>query len=134
MFSDRFKSFSYLYNEEQFISYLKNDVLIVRSLPDNLKASRKKNEFPIFRPKSSASPSYYLQNVLPSLKNAKVIGLVLHDGGCLQVALLLNFQASVLLLRKQDGLNLSALFSASLMSYLFIMVGILGNLRNAQFL
>ncbi|CAK9322503.1 unnamed protein product [Citrullus colocynthis] len=85
--SDRFKSFSYLYNEEQFISYLKNDVVVVKSLPDNLKASRKRNEFPTFKPKSSASPSYYLQKVLPSLKNAKVIGLVLNDGGCLQSVL-----------------------------------------------
>lgn len=57
------------------------------SLPDNLKASRKRNEFPTFKPKSSASPSYYLQKVLPSLKNAKVIGLVLNDGRCLQSVL-----------------------------------------------
>ncbi|XP_022930555.1 protein EMBRYO SAC DEVELOPMENT ARREST 30 [Cucurbita moschata] len=85
--SGRFKSFSYLYDEEQFISYLKNDVFVVKSLPDNLKASRKRNEFPIFKPKSSAIPSYYLQKVLPSLKNAKVIGLILNDGGCLQSVL-----------------------------------------------
>ncbi|XP_042946560.1 uncharacterized protein LOC122279793 isoform X3 [Carya illinoinensis] len=80
--SSKFKSFSYLYNEEQFISTLKNDIMIVKSLPQNLKARR--NEFPTFRPKSSASPKYYMEEILPKLKKAKVVGLVLADGGCLQ--------------------------------------------------
>lgn len=83
--SSKFKSFSYLYNEEQFIVSLKNDVTIVKSLPVKLKAARKRNEFPTFRPKNSASPSYYINEILPKLKEAKVIGLVLTDGGCLQV-------------------------------------------------
>lgn len=82
--SSKFKSFSYLYNEEQFIVSLKNDVTIVKSLPVKLKAARKRNEFPTFRPKNSASPSYYINEILPKLKEAKVIGLVLTDGGCLQ--------------------------------------------------
>lgn len=82
--SYKFKSFSYLYNEEQFIASLKNDIIIVKSLPENLKAVRRRNEFPTFRPKSSASPKYYIEEVLPKLKKAKVIGLVLTDGGCLQ--------------------------------------------------
>ncbi|KAF5471978.1 hypothetical protein F2P56_008734 [Juglans regia] len=80
--SSKFKSFSYLYNEEQFISSLKNDIMIVKSLPRNLKTRR--NEFPTFRPKSSASPKYYMEEILPKLKEAKVVGLVLTDGGCLQ--------------------------------------------------
>lgn len=84
-FSFKFKSFSYLYDEEQFILSLKHDVIIVKSLPENLKAGRRKNEFPIFRPKSSASPHYYTEEILPKLKKANVIGLVLTDGGCLQV-------------------------------------------------
>lgn len=84
-FSFKFKSFSYLYDEEQFILSLKHDVIIVKSLPENLKAGRRKNEFPIFRPKSSASPQYYTEEILPKLKEANVIGLVLTDGGCLQV-------------------------------------------------
>lgn len=84
-YSYKFKSFSYLYDEEEFIASLKNDLIIVKSLPDNLKAGRKRNEFPNFRPKSSASPNYYIEEILPKLKKANVIGLVLKDGGCLQV-------------------------------------------------
>lgn len=58
----------------------------MKSLPDNLKAARKRNEFKTFRPKNSASPNYYIKEVLPTLKKAKVVGLILADGGCLQVA------------------------------------------------
>ncbi|XP_037493828.1 protein EMBRYO SAC DEVELOPMENT ARREST 30 isoform X2 [Jatropha curcas] len=82
--SNKFKSFSYLYDEEQFIASLKKDVIIVKSLPENLKAARKRNEFPTFKPKSSSSPNFYIKEILPKLKKAKVIGLVLADGGCLQ--------------------------------------------------
>ncbi|XP_062003088.1 protein EMBRYO SAC DEVELOPMENT ARREST 30 [Rosa rugosa] len=82
--STRFKSFSYLYDEEQFIASLKNDIIVVKSLPDNLKAARKRNEFKTFRPKNSASPNYYIKEVLPTLKKSKVVGLILADGGCLQ--------------------------------------------------
>ncbi|KAK9986839.1 hypothetical protein SO802_031790 [Lithocarpus litseifolius] len=82
--SYKFKSFSYLYDEEEFIASLKNDLIIVKSLPENLKAGRRRNEFPNFRPKSSASPNYYIEEILPKLKKANVIGLVLTDGGCLQ--------------------------------------------------
>lgn len=84
--SYKFKSFSYLYDEEQFIASLANDVIILKSLPENLKAARKKNEFPVFKPKSYASPKYYIGEILPKLKKAKVIGLVVSDGGCLQVS------------------------------------------------
>ncbi|KAK2638239.1 hypothetical protein Ddye_026034 [Dipteronia dyeriana] len=82
--SYKFKSFSYLYDEEQFIASLTSDVIIVKSLPKNLKEARKRNEFPIFKPKSSASPNYYIKEILPKLKKDKVIGLILTDGGCLQ--------------------------------------------------
>jgi hypothetical protein len=68
---------------------LKNDVIIVKSLPENLKAGRRRSEFPNFRPKSSASPKYYIEEILPKLKKAKVIGLLLTDGGCLQVIFLM---------------------------------------------
>jgi hypothetical protein len=88
-FSFKFKSFSYLYDEEQFIVSLKNDVIIVKSLPENLKAGRRRSEFPTFRPKSSASPKYYIEEILPKLKKARVIGLILTDGGCLQVNIFL---------------------------------------------
>ncbi|KAM2565123.1 hypothetical protein TB1_007794 [Malus domestica] len=82
--SSRFKSFTYLYDELHFIASLKNDIVIVKSLPDNLKAARKRNEFPSFRPKKSASPNFYIKEVLPKLGKTKVIGLVIADGGCLQ--------------------------------------------------
>ncbi|XP_010655159.1 protein EMBRYO SAC DEVELOPMENT ARREST 30 isoform X2 [Vitis vinifera] len=82
--SYKFRSFSYLYNEEQFIASLKNDVIIVKSLPEKLKSGRRNNEFPTFRPKSSSSPSFYIKEILPNLKKFKVIGLILTDGGCLQ--------------------------------------------------
>jgi hypothetical protein len=46
---------------------------------------RKRNEFPTFRPSSSASPNFYLQEILPKLKKSKVIGLIIANGGALQV-------------------------------------------------
>ncbi|GAV77286.1 O-FucT domain-containing protein [Cephalotus follicularis] len=82
--SYKFKSFSYLYNEDEFIASLATDVIIVKSLPENLKAARKRNEFPTFKPKSYASPNFYIKEILPQLKKAKVIGLIVSDGGCLQ--------------------------------------------------
>ncbi|KAF7816630.1 protein EMBRYO SAC DEVELOPMENT ARREST 30-like [Senna tora] len=80
----KFKSFSYIYNEDQFIAYLKNDIIIAKTLPENLKEGRRRNEFPTFRPKSSTSPNYYIEEILPKLKKSKVIGLIISTGGCLQ--------------------------------------------------
>lgn len=88
--SSKFRSFSYLYNEEQFIAALTNDVTIVTSLPTALKAARKRKEYPIFKPKRSASLTFYTREVLPELKKAKVIGLLLTEGGCLQVSYVLT--------------------------------------------
>ncbi|KAJ0667036.1 putative GDP-fucose protein O-fucosyltransferase [Helianthus annuus] len=85
--SSEFKSFSYLYNEEQFITSLKNDIIIVKNLPPNLKEARKRKEIPTFKPKKLASPDYYIKELLPELKKSKVIGLVITDGGCLQPVL-----------------------------------------------
>ncbi|XP_065852175.1 protein EMBRYO SAC DEVELOPMENT ARREST 30 [Euphorbia lathyris] len=82
--SSKFKSFSYIYDEDQFIASLKNDIVIVKSLPENLKAARKRNELPTFKPKSTASLNFYIKDILPKLRKAKVIGLVVADGGCLQ--------------------------------------------------
>lgn len=89
--STEFKSFSYLYNEEQFITSLKNDVIIVKNLPQKLKEARKRKEFPTFKPKKSASPDYYIKELLPELKKSKVIGLVIMDGGCLKPILSSKF-------------------------------------------
>lgn len=85
LFSSRFKSFSYLYDEDQFITYLKHDVIIAKTLPESLMERRKRNEFPTFRPTSSASPNFYIQELLPKLKKSKVIGLIISNGGALQV-------------------------------------------------
>ncbi|KAL7155828.1 hypothetical protein ABFS83_03G101800 [Erythranthe nasuta] len=82
--SSKFKSFSYLYDEDLFIAGLASDVIVVKSLPPNLKEGRIKKQYPIFRPKSSSSPNFYLNDVLPKLKSAKVIGLILTDAGCLE--------------------------------------------------
>ncbi|WVZ18535.1 hypothetical protein V8G54_005857 [Vigna mungo] len=83
----KFKSFSYLYNEEQFIAYLKNDVVIAKSLPESLMERRKGNEIPTFKATSSSSPNFYLKEILPKLKKSKVIGLVIANGGALQSTL-----------------------------------------------
>jgi len=83
--SSKFKSFSYLYNEEQFIAALANDVVVVKSLPDDLKEDRKKNKFPILSLRRSSSLSFYIREILPKLKKAKVVGFVIADGGCLEV-------------------------------------------------
>ncbi|GLJ32796.1 hypothetical protein SUGI_0660380 [Cryptomeria japonica] len=80
----KFKSFGYLYNEEQFIAALINDVLIVKSLPKRFKTARKNNELPVFSPAYSASTDFYLREVLPSLKKTKAVGLLISGGGCLQ--------------------------------------------------
>ncbi|XP_010524989.1 PREDICTED: uncharacterized protein LOC104802875 [Tarenaya hassleriana] len=85
--SYKFNSFSYLYDEEQFIAFLKNDITVVKALPESLKGARKRNEFPIFKPKSSASLNFYLDDVFPKLKKEKVIGLIVSNGGCLQSVL-----------------------------------------------
>lgn len=88
--SSKFRSFSYLYDEDQFIASLINDVIVVRTLPKNLKEARKRKEYPTFKPKRSSSPGFYTKEVLPQLKKAGVIGLVLTDGGCLQPILFPN--------------------------------------------
>ncbi|KAI3818961.1 hypothetical protein L1987_12783 [Smallanthus sonchifolius] len=79
-----FKSFSYLYNVDHFITSLRSDVVIVKDLPPELKAARKRKECPIFKPRKSASFDYYIKEVKPKLKQGKLIGLVVIDGGCLQ--------------------------------------------------
>lgn len=46
---------------------------------------RRKNEIPSFKTTSSASPDFYLDQILPKLKQSKVIGLIITNGGALQV-------------------------------------------------
>ncbi|XP_027366528.1 protein EMBRYO SAC DEVELOPMENT ARREST 30 isoform X2 [Abrus precatorius] len=82
--SSKFKSFSYLYNEEQFIAYLKNDVIIAKTLPETMMERRKRNDIPTFKPTSSSSLNFYIKEILPKLKKSKVIGLIIANGGALQ--------------------------------------------------
>ncbi|XP_047334462.1 protein EMBRYO SAC DEVELOPMENT ARREST 30-like [Impatiens glandulifera] len=85
--SSKFKGFSYLYNEDQFIAGLTNDVNIVRTLPPEFNNARKNKKFPIFKPKGSTPPSFYINEVLPKLKETKVVGFVIKDGSCLEAIL-----------------------------------------------
>ncbi|XP_028085148.1 O-fucosyltransferase 27 [Camellia sinensis] len=85
--SSEFKSFAYLYDEDQFIAALAKDVTIVKTLPKNLKGARRKKEIPMFRVPYSASPYFYLRHVLPVLNKHSVVELVISDGGCLQAIL-----------------------------------------------
>ncbi|KAL5739320.1 hypothetical protein ACOSP7_028234 [Xanthoceras sorbifolium] len=85
--SSQFKSFAYLYNEDQFMAALAKDINIVKTLPKNLKGARRKKEIPVFRAPYAASPYYYLHHVLPVLNKHSVVELVVSDGGCLQAIL-----------------------------------------------
>ncbi|XP_071706782.1 O-fucosyltransferase 27 [Rutidosis leptorrhynchoides] len=85
--SAQFKSFAYLYNEDQFMAALSNDITVVKTLPKSLKGARRKKEIPSFKVANSQSPYYYLHHVLPVLKRHSVVELVVSDGGCLQAIL-----------------------------------------------
>ncbi|XP_057491494.1 O-fucosyltransferase 27-like [Actinidia eriantha] len=85
--SSEFKSFAYLYNEDQFIAALAKDVRIVKTLPKNLKGARRKKEIPLFKVSRSVSPYFYRRHVLPVLNRHSVVELVISDGGCLQAIL-----------------------------------------------
>ncbi|XP_049394239.1 O-fucosyltransferase 27 [Solanum stenotomum] len=82
--STQFKSFPYLYNEDQFIAALAKDVKIVKTLPKDLKGARRKKEIPSFKVPHGASPYFYLHHVLPMLTKHSVVELLVHSGGCLQ--------------------------------------------------
>lgn len=64
---------------------LAKDISIVKTLPKNLKWARRKKEIPSFKVRYSASPFYYLNQVLLVLKKHSVVELVVSEGGCLQV-------------------------------------------------
>ncbi|KAF8012754.1 hypothetical protein BT93_I0799 [Corymbia citriodora subsp. variegata] len=87
-----FKSFSYLYNEEQFMTALAKDVRVVKTLPKDLKGARRKKKIPLFRVPYQASPYFFLHRVLPILNKHSVVELVVPDGGCLQATLAPQFE------------------------------------------
>jgi hypothetical protein len=90
--SPKFKSFSYLYDEDHFIDALSNDVAIVRGLPKDLREARKKIKFPTVSPRNSATPEYYMTEVLPRLVKSKVIGIIVNGGNCLKSILPANLE------------------------------------------
>ncbi|KAK2991683.1 hypothetical protein RJ640_028271 [Escallonia rubra] len=90
--SSEFKSFAYLYNEDQFMAALSKDVSMIKTLPKNLKGARRKKEIPSFKVPCSASPFFYLRHVLPVLNKHSVVELVVSDGGCLQAILPPNLE------------------------------------------
>ncbi|XP_012088106.1 O-fucosyltransferase 27 isoform X1 [Jatropha curcas] len=85
--SSQFKSFAYLYNEDQFMAALVKDIKIVKTLPKDLKGARRQKKIPSFRVAYSASPYFYLHQVLPVLNKHSVVELVIPEGGCLQAIL-----------------------------------------------
>ncbi|XP_010999422.1 PREDICTED: uncharacterized protein At1g04910-like [Populus euphratica] len=85
--SSQFKSFAYLYNEDNFMAALVKDIKVVKTLPQNLKDARRLKKIPSFRVPNSASPYFYLHHVLPVLNKHVVVELVVSDGGCLQAIL-----------------------------------------------
>lgn len=82
--SSDFKSFAYLYNEDQFMAALAKDINIIKTLPKNLKEARRRKAVPLYRVPSSASPYFYMHQVLPMLRKHSVVELVVSEGGCLQ--------------------------------------------------
>uniref|UniRef100_A0A7C9EHV2 O-fucosyltransferase family protein n=1 Tax=Opuntia streptacantha TaxID=393608 RepID=A0A7C9EHV2_OPUST len=66
---------------------LAKDVNIVKTLPKNLKELRRQKAVPLFRVPNSASPYFYLHQVLPMLSKHSVVELVVSAGGCLQANL-----------------------------------------------
>lgn len=85
--SSQFKSFAYLYDEDQFMATLAKDIIVVKTLPRHLKGERRKKNIPVFKVPFAASPSYYQRHVLPILKRHFVVELVVSEGGCLQAIL-----------------------------------------------
>ncbi|CAM8923244.1 unnamed protein product [Rhodiola kirilowii] len=90
--SSQFKSFSYLYNEDQFMAALAEHVKVEKTLPKHLKGARRKKAIPSFKVPFSASPYYYTRNVLPVLTKHSVVELVISEGGCLQAVLPPNLE------------------------------------------
>ncbi|KAA8530482.1 hypothetical protein F0562_005191 [Nyssa sinensis] len=90
--SSEFKSFAYLYNEDQFMVALAEDVRIVKTLPKNLKGARRKKKIPSFRVPHAASPYFYLHHVLPVLNRHSVVELVISDGDGLRAILPPHFE------------------------------------------
>ena len=95
-YSSKYKGFGYIYDEKHFITTLKRDVIVVKSLPKELMAIKKKLKF--VQTSILSSPEFYLKEVLPVLKRKGVLGLLISGGGCLKVLTNLGVLALFLLM------------------------------------
>lgn len=83
--SPSYRGFNYLYDEQHFIAALAEDVRVVKKLPKQLRLAKKKRLLPVRSPPRGAAPDYYLEKILPEMKEYGAIGLLVPEGGCLQV-------------------------------------------------
>lgn len=89
--SSKVERFSYLYDEQRFVTALKEDVRVVKRLPRKFRTRASLQKQPVKTPGRLASVQYYLEEVLPALTAYGACGLVFSDGGGLQVCDLTSF-------------------------------------------
>lgn len=93
--SSKKENFSYLYDEQHFITALKGDVRVVKRLPKQLRTRSSLQKQPVKTPARLSSVHFFLDEVLPALTAHGACGLVFLDGGGLQVSCI-QFIAEVL--------------------------------------
>ncbi|KAG0621937.1 hypothetical protein M758_3G059600 [Ceratodon purpureus] len=76
--------FSYLYDEQRFITALKDDVRVVKRLPKKFRTRASLQKQSVKTPARLSSVHFYLDEVLPALTTHGACGLVFSDGGGLQ--------------------------------------------------
>lgn len=83
--SSKVKSFGYLYDEQHFITAVKDDVRVVKLLPNSFRTRASLQKLPVKTPTRFSSVQFYLDEVLPALSAHGACGLVFAKGGGLQV-------------------------------------------------
>ena len=82
--SSKVQKFSYLYDEQHFITALKDDVRVVKHLPKKFRTRASLQKQPMKTPPRLSSVQFFLREILPALTAHGACGLVLSDGGGLQ--------------------------------------------------
>nr|PNR49682.1 hypothetical protein PHYPA_011578 [Physcomitrium patens] len=82
--SSKVKSFGYLYDEQHFITAVKDDVRVVKLLPNSFRTRASLQKLPVKTPTRFSSVQFYLDEVLPALSAHGACGLVFAKGGGLQ--------------------------------------------------
>ena len=85
--SSKVERFSYLYDEQRFITALKDDVRVVKRLPKKFRTRASLQKQSVKTPARLSSVHFYLDEVLPALTTHGACGLVFSDGGGLQVCI-----------------------------------------------